>query len=118
MGRRVSVVAPTYHPVGVSATIVPVDLDEGGAVVAAVSAALAAFLHPLGGGPDGQGWSFGRAVHLSDVARLMELTPGVDHLDTVELLVDGIPRGDNVVVPRDRIVVAGTLRLRLSGGED
>jgi hypothetical protein len=117
MSRQVTVTSPMYYPVGVSATMVPSDVAAGGEVIAAVTAALAAFFHPLGGGPNGHGWPFGRGVHLSDVARLMELIPGVDHLDAVELLVDGVPRGDSVTVPADRIVVAGPLLLRLSGGE-
>ncbi|WP_344836005.1 baseplate J/gp47 family protein [Kribbella ginsengisoli] len=117
MGGQVTVVSPQYHPVGASATVVPVDLDQGGVVIAAVSSALTAFLHPLGGGPDGRGWPFGRDVHLSDVARLIELIPGVDHLEAVELLADGIPRGDVVAVPAERIVVCGPLVLRLAGGE-
>jgi predicted phage baseplate assembly protein len=117
MSGQVTVVSPTYHPVGVSATIIPVDIDASGAVVADVAAALMLFFHPLGGGPDGHGWPFGRAVHLSDVAHLMEAVPGVDHVDALELLVDGIPRGDSVGVPADRIVVAGQFRLRIAGGE-
>jgi hypothetical protein len=117
MSRQVAVMSPLYYPVGVSASVVPVDIDQGGVVIAAVTSALAAFFHPLGGGPDGEGWSFGRAVHLSDVARLVETVPGVDHVDDLELLVEGIPRGDNVSVPGDRIVVAGPARLRLAGAE-
>jgi hypothetical protein len=118
MGRQVSVIPPTYHPVGVAASVVPADPDLGGAVIAALTAAVTAFLHPLGGGPDGTGWPFGRGVYLSDLARVMENVPGVDHLETLELLVAGIPRGDSVAVPPDRVVVAGPLELRLSGGGD
>lgn len=46
MGRQVSVVSPVYHPVGVSATVVPVDLDQGGVVIDAVSSALTRLLAP------------------------------------------------------------------------
>ncbi|WP_153506534.1 putative baseplate assembly protein [Cumulibacter manganitolerans] len=115
---QVGVVSPAYHPVGVAAAVVPADPAAAGSVGDAALAAVTAFLHPLDGGPTGAGWPFGRGVHLSDLARLLESVPGLDHLRTLELLVDGVPRGDVVQVPADRIVVAGPLRITLSGPED
>ena len=58
MAGRVFVTGPEYHPVGVQAELMPADLDSGGPVAAA-AAAVRAFLHPLTGGPQGQGWAFG-----------------------------------------------------------
>ena len=41
---------------------------------------LAAFLHPLTGGLDGDGWDFGRAPHRSDLFALIAAVAGVDHV--------------------------------------
>lgn len=118
MAGQVTVALPTYHPVGVAADVVADEPANAGAVIEAVVAAAQTFLHPLRGGPSGEGWPFGRDVFASDLASVLESVPGVDHLSALELLVDGVPRGGSVEVPADRIVVAGTLRIRSAGTED
>ena len=94
------VTGPTYLPVGVAAIVAPVDLNQAGPVGVAVRQALEGFFHPLTGGPGGQGWPFGRAVYLSDVAAVLETVPGVDYVQELDLLLDGTPQGENVAVPR------------------
>jgi Baseplate J-like protein len=117
MAGQVSVAAPDYQPIGVSAVVVAEDPGVAGPVVGAAEAAIRAFLHPLTGGPEGQGWPFGRDVFISDVARVLESVPGVDFVPTLELLLDGTPRGERVDVPPDRIVVAGPIRILAAGEE-
>jgi hypothetical protein len=111
--ERLAVIGPTYLPIGVSAAVVPYDLGEAGAVEEVVRSALARFLHPLTGGPEGRGWPFGRAVYLSDVAALLESLEGVDHVEDLNLLLNDTPRGEWIAVPPDRIVVAGALRVEM-----
>lgn len=110
-----SIVPPKYFEVGVSAVVVPRAADQGGVVVAAARAALAAFLHPLTGGPGGSGWPVGRSVYLSDMAALIEALDGVDHAAELSLLVAGAPAGEVVGVPSDRLVAAGFLDVTLGG---
>jgi hypothetical protein len=73
------------------------------------------FLHPLRGGPEGQGWALGRDVFLSDVASVVEAVEGVDFVSELALLLDGVPQGERVRVPDDRLAVAGDVRLKLAG---
>ncbi|GJG89723.1 hypothetical protein tb265_49040 [Gemmatimonadetes bacterium T265] len=113
--RHVAVIPPAFLPVGVDAALSPVDDSAAGDVVDAARAALAGFLHPLTGGPDGEGWPFGRDVYLSDVAALLARVPGLDYVETLALRVDGVAAGERVAVPPDRLVVAGGLRLTLAG---
>jgi hypothetical protein len=113
IAHQVTVGGPHYLPIGVEASIAPLDPTEAGSTVAGVQAELAAFLHPLTGGPEGRGWPFGRDVFLSDVAAVIESVHGVDYAGTINLLLDGTPRGEMIAVPPDRIVVAGTLRITL-----
>ncbi len=117
MAGQIYVAAPDYQPIGVLAEIVPVDLDAAGPTVDAVQAAAGAFLHPLTGGPDGTGWALGRDVYRSDLARVIGGVPGVDHVRTLELLLDGTALGQVVPVAPDRIVVAGNITVRLAGQE-
>ncbi len=108
------VVGPDYWPVGVNATIAPEQIDQAGPVATAASQALLAFLHPLTGGPDGQGWPPGRSVYISDVAVAIAATPGLDSVPLLELTLNGIPQGDEVAVPIDRIVVAGPVLIKVT----
>ncbi|MDX2291653.1 MULTISPECIES: hypothetical protein [Streptomyces] len=108
---------PAYRPVGASVTVRASRPHDPGPVRAAVRAALAAFLHPVEGGPEGAGWDFGRPVHLSDLARALSAVPGVDVLTRLDLIVDGGPAGDTVAVPVDAIVCAGPSDVLLAAQE-
>lgn len=55
--------------------------------LAAAEAALRAFLDPVVGGPEGEGWPFGRPVSVFELYRLLEAVPGVDHV--ASLVLDG-----------------------------
>jgi predicted phage baseplate assembly protein len=111
------VVGPHYLPVGVNAVVAPLDLSQAGPVGESVGRALEGFFHPLTGGPEGEGWPFGRDVYLSDVAALIENLPGVDYVQELDLLLDNLPIGEQVEVPDDRIVVAGTMKVLIRAAE-
>jgi predicted phage baseplate assembly protein len=115
---QIAVIPASYLPVGVEAVIVVKDSSTAGDVVASVRGALEEFLHPLSGGPDRKGWPFGRDVFVSDVAALLEASPGLDYVEALTLVEAGTPVGDRVRVPEDKLVVAGPITVRLSGGED
>jgi hypothetical protein len=112
MAHQISVGGPDYLLVGVETTVGTLD-SANTALEEQVRTALSRFLHPLTGGPRGEGWPFGRGVHLSDIARVLERIEGLDHVETMELLLDGAPHGESVHVPFDRIVAAGALRVRV-----
>jgi hypothetical protein len=118
IAAQIAVIPAEYFPVGVNATISPLQLSDAGIAVETARQALARFLHPLTGGPDGGGWPFGRDVFLSDVSALLESLPGIDYVEELNLTVAGSPLGERVAVPEDRIVVAGPLTVRLAGGGD
>jgi hypothetical protein len=110
---RIAVIPPVYLPVGVSGILVPRDLSLAGSIEQAALAVLTRFLHPLTGGPDGDGWAFGRGVFLSDVAAILESIPGLDHAAFLELRLNDTPVGDSITVSPDRMVVAGPLRMEV-----
>ena len=107
------VTGPLYLPVDVTATVAPVDPARAGEVEQQARTALATFLHPLAGGPEGRGWTPGREVCLSDVAALLERVSGVDSVRELALLLDGQLQGEHVPVPVDHLPVAGTLRIQV-----
>jgi uncharacterized phage protein gp47/JayE len=115
IANQVAVIDPLYLPIGVEAVVSPVDPAAAADVLAAVREALMKFLHPLTGGPERRGWPWGRDVYLSDIAAVLENVNGVDYIETLSLLADGTPTGEQVYVPAERMVVAGDIRLTLSG---
>ncbi|HEX6050237.1 MAG TPA: putative baseplate assembly protein, partial [Gemmatimonadaceae bacterium] len=117
--NRIQVIGPDYYPVDVSATIVPAPAAAPGEVERAARAAVARFLHPLFGGPRGRGWDLGRDIFLSDLAAVLEQVVGVDYVEELALLHQGVPFGERVPIAADRIAVAGTVTvtLRMDTGE-
>lgn len=116
-GGRIYVTGPTYYPIDIAATLVPVIDSQAGTVETRARAALSDFLHPLHGGPAGQGWDFGRGLYLSDIATVLESVPGLKHAESIQLLVNNEVRGDFAPVPVDRILVAGSITLKLKGAQ-
>jgi hypothetical protein len=84
------VTGPDWLQMDVRAEIVPRHLDAAIDVQNAVRERLHGFLHPLSGGPGGDGWDLGRKPQRSDLYALIEETPGVDHVRWLEVIE--IPR--------------------------
>ena len=112
--HQIRVIGPTYLPVDVAATIAPKDVTQAGEVEQAARTALENFLHPLYGGPGGQGWDLGRDVFISDIAAVLGDVEGVDFVEELALFVNGVLQGDSAPIPAGQIVVAGDLQLNLT----
>ncbi|UCF92831.1 MAG: putative baseplate assembly protein [Desulfobacterales bacterium] len=76
---------PKYVRVAITGTVVPEQPEQADFVRGLVEERLRAFFHPLKGGPDEQGWEFGRDVHVSEVCKVIEDTPGVHHAEDVAI---------------------------------
>jgi hypothetical protein len=111
--HQIKVTRPEFFPLDVSATLVPSPGFDPGELAAEAQEALAAFLHPLTGGPDGRGWDLGRGVYLSDVAAVLGRVAGLASIMDLTLLVNGTPQGDHVSVGQQQIVVAGLLQFKM-----
>jgi predicted phage baseplate assembly protein len=93
-GIQVVAAAPRFHQVGVrAAVVVRAGADVGGTVQAALQN-LQDYLHPLRGGEDGDGWPFGGVIRYQALVRmLLDRTPGLVAVSTLNLVVDGVLRG-------------------------
>lgn len=77
------------------------------------------FLNPLTGGPEGNGWPFGRPVYPSDIINLLQKIPGVRYLGTVQLFE--LRRQNSIWVrtlPREPVIDPGLLGLICSWRND
>jgi hypothetical protein len=111
---RIFVTGPDYQPIDVSVTISPATAPLAGKVEQDARDAIAAFLHPLTGGPNSEGWDLGRSVFLSDVTAALARVPNIDHIDDLTLLLNGEPQGSSVTVDAGKIPVAGAIHITLS----
>jgi hypothetical protein len=90
---RVRVMKPRYVEVSVRVTVV---LKHGGPgqerLKQQMETAIRTALHPLFGGVDGKGWAFGRAIHKSDLYRVVEGLDGVDYVEDLTLVDEDLKR--------------------------
>ncbi|MBB5936593.1 putative baseplate assembly protein [Streptomyces zagrosensis] len=85
LGTRLIVEPPYYQGVTVVASV---HAGRGAATERLREAGLTAlygYFNPLTGGPDGDGWPFGRPIHSGEVFAVLQRLPGVDLVEDVRL---------------------------------
>lgn len=85
LGARISVEPPFYQGVTVVAQLRARPRTEPEALRSRALRALTAYLNPIVGGPDGDGWPFGRPVQAGEVFAVLQRLPGVDLVEEVRL---------------------------------
>jgi uncharacterized protein YbjT (DUF2867 family) len=107
---------PTWVEAYVQARLVPRHSGEGESVRARAREALARYLHPLSGGPEGHGWDFGQWPNASELVALLSRLEGVDHVvsASIQAPLTQPPRG-----PTSLLFVDGEhITVELEGPED
>lgn len=116
IGTRVEVVGPTYTRVTVQARVRPCRGVNAMALRQRIVARLQNFLDPLGGGPNGTGWPFGRDVYRSEILQAIDEVEGVDHVLALELVAnDGEPHCANICLPPTGLVESGKHQIVVEG---
>jgi len=90
IATRIEVIGPSYTNISVEAEVA-VELqkiDHLHEIKIKTEEGLRHFFHPLKGGPRGDGWPMGRAVHISEIYYLVEKVEGVDYVKKVILNKD------------------------------
>jgi len=109
--KHIVVGPPEYVPVSIEAIIFAKTLDDVATADQNVKRQLESFLHPLNGGPDEEGWEFGRELTASDLYLLLEGINEVDHVESLKLIVNGEPQGEQVIVGPDALIASGTHKI-------
>jgi uncharacterized phage protein gp47/JayE len=106
---EVYVAPPKYREVKIEADITPTPVADPALVQTKVEEALNDYLHPLTGGPDGQGWPLGGDVLYSEVFRVVLRVEGVQTVEDLRIHVDGDRYGrcENAPVGGDYLVFPG-----------
>jgi predicted phage baseplate assembly protein len=91
IGVEIVAAAPRFHHVSVRATLAVSAGVDTGEVVQKTLNTLDNYLHPLKGGEDGTGWSFGGPIlHNALVRRLLQSVSGLRAVSSLNLIVDGL----------------------------
>lgn len=112
----IHVVGPRYVAVRVQMTVVmtaDTPPAQEATVRGSLQRAVAAFLHPLTGGPDGKGWPFGRNVYVSEIYDILDRQRGVDYVKRTEIPAQG---GGTSELPELTTVPASSARMKLNDG--
>ncbi len=74
---QIQVQDPQYHDIDLVLDVRATDDADLKAVKNKIDARLKQYFHPLQGGPDKQGWPFGRDIYYSELLREIMLLPGI-----------------------------------------
>jgi predicted phage baseplate assembly protein len=85
IGTRVSVEPPSYRGVTVVARVIARPKADVDRIQKEALEALYTYLNPISGGPDGDGWPFGRPVQSGEVYGLLQRIRGVDMVEDARL---------------------------------
>jgi predicted phage baseplate assembly protein len=124
LGARVEVRDAAYQGVRVDALVRVLPGSDAGTVAERATAALHRYFHPTRGGPDGDGWEFGRAAYSGMAYLVLQRVDGVEIVQELRLYPVDLATGaageatqrvelapDAVVVSRDHrvaVVAEGT----------
>lgn len=110
------VVAPTYSKVEIHASLVAGNQADLGQVQTDALDAMITCFHPLRGGEDGTGWPFGGAIYFSRVFQRLLQVAGVNRVESVVILVDGVesPTCQDVVIPPGVLLCSDTHTIDIS----
>lgn len=115
VATAVHVIAPAYVEVAVRGKIFKQKKSAAAAVKARALAALQKFLHPLTGGPDEHGWTFGRPVYAAEIYQLLDEVEGVDHVVGIELNAVALQQIAQkiITIPPNALVYSGEHNLEI-----
>lgn len=85
LATRLEIMPPKYLKVDVTARIKAKPNSDPGQVASDVESRLCQYINPVRGGPDGNGWPFGRGLFLSEVYAVIQGTVNVDYIEEVKL---------------------------------
>lgn len=82
---QINLTGPGYIGVGVEVMVKYSSISAAKIVEGKIYNLLQKYFHPLHGGPEGQGWDFGRNVYISEIYAAIENVDGVDHIADLSL---------------------------------
>ncbi len=86
VGTVLNVIKPRYEDFSLKVTLLRRTIGTSDRLRKEIEQKLRHYLHPLVGGRDGKGWEFGRPVLKTELIHVAEEVPGVEGVDSLEIL--------------------------------
>ncbi|KAF5437061.1 Baseplate J-like protein [Candidatus Methanophagaceae archaeon] len=86
-----------------------------------VTKSLKCFLDPLKGGPERNGWPFGRSVFPSEIYQIIDKVEGVDYATGISITAEGYQKeggGDTIKIPPIALVFSGDHEVGIIGEKE
>lgn len=93
LGSILHIEPPSYLGVVVATRLVAQPGTDARTLSARADAALRAYLHPVTGGPRGDGWPFGYPLMIAEVHSVLQRVPGVAYVDLVRIIPADVVTG-------------------------
>ncbi|PJE97963.1 putative baseplate assembly protein [Streptomyces carminius] len=122
IGARLLVQPPFYQGVTVVARLVAAPGVPAGRLRERAQDALYRYLNPVVGGPDGDGWPFGRPVQTGEAHSVLQNVPGVELVDDLRLFAanpltgERSDVGDRIDLERHALVFSYRHQIRVEEG--
>ncbi len=98
------VAEPEYVYVSTDITLVADPKADADQVVRSVRQRLESYLHPVKGGPTGDGWPFRRALTLADIYSQVQMASGVAFLTDAKIYVSRLADADQGLLTTEKLV--------------
>ncbi len=85
LGTRLEIDTPEYVPVAVEVQVRAKKRSVHEQVIADVESRLYQYINPVCGGPDGNGWSFGRSFSVAEIYAALQEVSKVDYVEDVKV---------------------------------
>jgi predicted phage baseplate assembly protein len=85
IGARIAIGPPSYVTISVVASLRAKPRYDPRRLETEALEALYGYFHPVRGGPDGEGWPFGRPVHAGEVYSVLQSMRGLEFVEEVRL---------------------------------
>jgi predicted phage baseplate assembly protein len=95
VGTQVLVEPPDYLAITVMARVRARPGTSPGRLEEAALEALYRYFSPVGGGPEGNGWPFGRPLHVGEVYAVLQRLPGTEFVEDARILPADPITGDH-----------------------
>ena len=117
----VHVIKPEYVKVSVKCKVHVNKRSSPTEVKKRVKDALNSFLAPLKGGPERNGWPFGRSVFPSEIYQIIDKVEGVDYATGISITAEGYQKeggGDAIKIPPIALVFSGDHEVEIIGEKE
>jgi predicted phage baseplate assembly protein len=110
LGTRLEIGTPDYRAVSVEASIKIKTTADQEEVLSEAKRRLYRYINPVLGGPDSNGWPFGRTLSVAEIFGLIQGTPDVNYVEDIKLFTtdpktgERQEAGNRIIIPLDSLI--------------